>query len=99
MPVVVDLPDVPPTATRDWRGVDQFGQQFRPLDLTAQPSVFAATMSGTVSSTAAEVTSIWLALVTPEPSCGWRPMPRAFRKSNFAAVRPASSDRSDPSTS
>ena len=56
--------------------------------ISGAPRRRAANTSGTVSSTAVEITTICSALVTPEPSCGNNAMPFALRNSNFAAVRP-----------
>ena len=97
MPVVVDLPLVPPTAMLCGAALNSWASSSA-RRITGTPRRRADCTSGTVSSTAAEVTRICSARVTPLPSCGCRPMPRSRRNSNFCASRPWSSDRSEPST-
>ena len=65
MPVVVDLPLVPATPTRDGRGVEQLGQQLGAGHDARRRRGGRAWTSGTVSSTAPEATRIWSARVTP----------------------------------
>ena len=55
----------------------------------AAPTRLADATSGTVSSTAADATTICSLRVTPEPSCGKSAMPCPRRKSNFSVVRPS----------
>ena len=66
MPVTVDLPLVPPTAmlvAAAFRSsASSSGRALR-----GRPSSFARTTSGTLSSTAAEATSVWPSR-RPEPS-------------------------------
>ena len=56
--------------------------------MSLAPMARAAFTSGTVSSTAAEVTTMKSARVMPLPSWGWSLIPRARRNSNLSAVRP-----------
>jgi hypothetical protein len=97
MPVVVDFPLVPPTAMPSGAALNSRASSSARRS-AGMPSRRAATTSGTVSSTAAEVTRICSARVTPLPSCACSGMPRARRNSNFRASRPWSSERSEPST-
>jgi len=97
MPVVVDLPLVPPMAMPVGAALNSSANSSARV-MRASPSRAAARTSGTVSSTAADATRICSGRVSPLPSCLCSPMPRARRKSNLGAVLPWSSDRSDPST-
>ena len=85
MPVVVDLPLVPATPMLRRAALNSSASSCGAGDQAGAPTRRAACTSGTVSSTAAEVTTIWSGPVTPLPSCGNSAMPRARRKSNFCA--------------
>jgi len=87
MPVTVDLPLVPPTAMDCGAALNSVASNCARL-IRAQPSSSARTTSGTVSSTAAEATSVWLAVVIPLPSCGNRVKPSVSSQANFSGVRP-----------
>ncbi len=84
MPVVVDLPLVPPTAMLSGAALNSSASSSARVVMVA-PTRRAACTSGTVSSTAAEVTRIWSARVTPLPSWRKSAMPCARRNSNFCA--------------
>ena len=76
MPVTVDLPLVPPTATLRCAAFSSLARNCGRVRW-GRPSSFARTTSGTVASTAAEVTSV-MPLRSPDPSCGnsWIPSER-----------------------
>jgi hypothetical protein len=76
IPVTVDLPLVPPTATLRCASLSNFARNSGRVKW-ARRSSRARTTSGTVSSTAAEVTSV-IPGCRPEPSCGnnWMPSER-----------------------
>ena len=97
MPTVVDFPLVPATPTLKAEALKSSARSFARV-VTAAPMRRAACTSGMVSSTAAEVTRIWLARRMPLPSCGCSSTPRERRKSNRSVLRPWSSARSEPST-
>ena len=97
MPVTVDLPLVPPTAIGMAAALNNRASNWG-RDRRLAPIALALTMSGTLSSIAAEATTIWSALVRPLPSWGKSSIPRCRRNSNFGASRPWSSVRSDPAT-
>ena len=97
MPVTVDLPLVPAMPIGSSLALNRVLSSSARL-IRAQPSRVAVTISATVSSTAAEATTICSADTMPLPSCGCSRMPRAIRLSNLAGTRPWSSPRSDPST-
>ena len=97
MPVVVDLPLVPPTAMLCGAALKSWASNSA-RRITGTPSRRAACTSGTVSSTAADVTRICSARVTPLPSWACSSIPCFRRNSNFGPSRPWSRDRSDPST-
>ena len=71
---------------RSRRGVEQLGEQLGARHQRARRRAARPGTSGTVSSTAAEATTIWSARVMPLPSCGKSAMPCARRKSNLCAV-------------
>src|SRR5829696_3628271 len=96
MPVTVDFPLVPPTATLRCASFSSWARNCGRVRCV-RPSSRARTTSGTVSSTAAEVTSS-MPGCSPDPSCGNSWMPSDFRYSNLCGVRPASSERSEPAT-
>ncbi len=97
MPVTVDLPLVPATPIRLADALNSDASSSARV-IRCAPTASAATMSGTVASTAAEATTIWSADTIPLPSWRWSAMPRAARSSNFAGNRPESRLRSDPAT-
>ena len=73
IPVTVDLPLVPPTATLRCAALSNWARNCGRV-MWGRPSARARTTSGTLSSTAPDVTSVmpgW----TPEPSCGNSEMP------------------------
>jgi hypothetical protein len=98
MPVTVDLPLVPPMAMPVGAALNSVASSSARL-MRGQPSSLARTTSGTVSSTAAEATSVWRGEVMPLPSCGKSVKPRLSSQANFSAVRPWSRLRSEPATS
>ena len=67
MPVVVDFPAGAGDSDRKRRRIEQLRQQLGARDRSCAPTRRAATMSGTVASTAAEATTIWSARF--EPRC------------------------------
>ena len=69
IPVTVLLPLVPPTAIRTGAALNSLASSCA-RDRRGQPSSFARTISGTLSSTAAEATSTCSGAVIPLPSCG-----------------------------
>ena len=97
IPVTVDLPLVPPTAIPTGAALNKAESSSARL-IRAQPSSRARTTSGTVSSTAAEATSVWSAAEMPLPSCGWSAKPCRSSHANFSGVRPWSRLRSEPAT-
>ena len=97
MPTVVDLPLVPATPTLTAARLNSSASSLARVVMAA-PIRRAACTSGTVSSTAVEVTRIWPLRRMPLPSCGCSTTPRARRKSNRSVLRPWSSARSEPST-
>ena len=97
IPVVVDLPQVPPIAM-PWDAALNIPASNSARVVRAAPTRPAARTSGTVASTAADATRICEGPVSPLPSWGWSRMPWARRKANFSAVRPWSRERSEPST-
>ncbi len=87
IPVTVDLPLVPPMAMPTSAALNKVARSSARL-IRAQPSCFARTTSGTVSSTAAEATSVCAAAVIPLPSCGNSAKPSDSSQANFSGVRP-----------
>ena len=87
MPVTVDLPLVPPTAMPVSAALNRVASSSARV-MRGQPSSRARTTSGTVSSIAAEATSVWLLEVTPLPSCGNSLKPARSSQANFSGVRP-----------
>ena len=67
MPTVVDLPLVPATPTPKAAELKSSARSLARV-VTVAPIRRAACTSGTVSSTAADVTTTWLARLTPLPS-------------------------------
>jgi hypothetical protein len=72
--VTVDLPLVPATATPVPAALNSEALSWARV-IRGQPSSPARTISGTLSSTAAEATITCSAFVTPLPSCGNREKP------------------------
>ena len=95
IPVTVDFPLVPPTAIPCGAALNRVASSSARL-IREQPSSRARTTSGTLSSTAAEATSVWSAETMPLPSCGCSAMPRLSSQANFSGLRPWSRLRSDP---
>ena len=87
MPVTVDLPEVPPMAIPKGAALNNVARSCARL-MRGQPSSFARITSGTVSSTAAEATSVCTAPEMPLPSCGCSSKPRLSSQANFSGVRP-----------
>ena len=77
-----------------WRDLDDIGAWIARDNpgaarrILRHPSSAARTISGTVSSTAAEATRICSAEVIPLPSCGCSSNPRLSSHANFSGVRP-----------
>ena len=67
MAVVVDLPLVPATPTLTCAALNSWASSCARVRIGA-PTRRAAWTSGMVSSTAVETTSVWSALVSPDPS-------------------------------
>lgn len=97
MPVTVDLPLVPATPIGSGLALNRSASRSA-RRIRRHPVACAATMSATLSSTAAEATTIWSAETIPLPSCANRSMPSARNAANLAGTRPWSSPRSDPAT-
>ncbi len=98
IPVTVDLPLVPPTAIPVGAALNR-PESSSARVIRRQPSSLARTISGTLSSIAAEATRTCSAEMMPLPSCGNRAMPLLSSQANFSGVRPWSRLRSDPATS
>ena len=74
MPVVVDLPLVPATPMLVFAALNNCARSSARV-MNVAPTARADATSGTVSSTAADATTICSWRVTPEPSCGNSAMP------------------------
>ena len=87
MPVTVDLPLVPATPIRTRLSLNSDASRSA-RRIRCAPTRVAAAMSGTVSSTAADATTICSDEAMPLPSWGKRSIPSARSAANFGASRP-----------